>query len=288
MRALAKVLDTESTIIVPTKKQRYRELMTTALLCFGGPTYIILIHYVVQPSRYYILAICGCTTSLDNSWPSIVLVIIWPVILCLTAIYYGREYSYNDHVRAILIIYSGGYVSHAAVPQRVLLGPHSFKLAIDRVPIPKAFPLIIFTGPHIPTIPALRIYLNVSGPLLPYSWDLVHGSSWMDIVMVPQHGAVPLDRWITIVLGILLFIFFGLGSDAMKMYRKWWLKLRPDTISSRPSRQPAIPHARSLNVDHENGSLANLFVDLCRWRLSWRRSSTSQYVDSLLAHHDNV
>ncbi|KAL8711786.1 MAG: hypothetical protein Q9225_007068 [Loekoesia sp. 1 TL-2023] len=259
MRALAKVLDTENTIIVPTKKQRYRELMTTALLCFGGPTYIILIHYVVQPSRYYILAICGCTTSLDNSWPSIVLVIIWPVILCLTATYYGlvvlfRMRKYRREFSSVLT------ASNSRLTESRFL--RLFLLSSLLVLIFLPFQLYEF-------------YLNVSGPLLPYSWDLVHGSSWMDIVMVPQHGVVPLDRWITIVLGILLFIFFGLGSDATKMYRKWWLRFRLDTIFSGLHGQPAIPHARSLNVDHENSSLANLFFEFCRRRLFWRRLLTS-------------
>lgn len=92
MRALAKVLDTEHTVIIPTKKQRYQDLIITSLLCFGGPVYIVLIHYVVQPSRYYILAISGCTTSIDNSWPAIVLVVIWPPILCLITVYYACKY----------------------------------------------------------------------------------------------------------------------------------------------------------------------------------------------------
>ena len=102
MRALAKVLDTENSIIAPTKQQRYKELLTTALLCFGGPIYIISIHYVVQPSRYYIIAISGCTTSLDNSWPSIVLVIIWPVVLCFTATYYSCESTCVQYLSIML------------------------------------------------------------------------------------------------------------------------------------------------------------------------------------------
>ncbi|KAL9008570.1 MAG: hypothetical protein Q9173_006316 [Seirophora scorigena] len=89
MRALAKVLDTENTRMTPTRKQRYQELVITALLCFGIPIYMILIHYVVQPSRYYIMAIAGCTTSLDNSWPALVLVVIWSPVLCLVAVYYA-------------------------------------------------------------------------------------------------------------------------------------------------------------------------------------------------------
>ncbi|KAL8993526.1 MAG: hypothetical protein Q9188_007308, partial [Gyalolechia gomerana] len=122
-----------------------------------------------------------------------------------------------------------------------------------------------------------EFYLNVSGPLLPYSWDLIHGPTWMDIIMVPQHGVVPLDRWITIVLGILVFLFFGLGSDATKMYRKCWLRLGLGAGSSGLYEQSAMPHARSQSIDRDNGSLTSLFLDFCRKRLSSRRSSTSQF-----------
>ncbi|KAL8825350.1 MAG: hypothetical protein Q9170_007825 [Blastenia crenularia] len=97
----------------------------------------------------------------------------------------------------------------------------------------------------------------------------------MDIVMVPQHGVVPVDRWITIVLGILLFLFFGLGTDATKMYRKWLLKLRlsidhPDLYGHVP-----LPHPQSPSTSINTGSLRTLFVDFCRKRLSSRQSSTS-------------
>lgn len=124
-----------------------------------------------------------------------------------------------------------------------------------------------------------EFYLNVSHPLSPYSFDLIHNSSsWMDIIMVPQHGVVPLDRWITIILGILLFVFFGLGSDATKMYRKWWLrlKLRIGTSLSGVHNTSATPHSQSPNSKHGSESLATLLFSLCRRSLSWRRSSTSQ------------
>ncbi|KAI4241281.1 MAG: hypothetical protein LQ352_007479 [Teloschistes flavicans] len=37
MRSLARVLDTERTVLAMTEKQRHRELAVTTLLCFGGP-----------------------------------------------------------------------------------------------------------------------------------------------------------------------------------------------------------------------------------------------------------
>ncbi|KAI4098574.1 MAG: hypothetical protein L6R37_006423 [Teloschistes peruensis] len=59
MRSLAKVLDTKRTVLSLTKRQRNLERAITALLCFGGPVYVMAIHYVVQPTRYYIIAISG-------------------------------------------------------------------------------------------------------------------------------------------------------------------------------------------------------------------------------------
>ncbi|KAI4199122.1 MAG: hypothetical protein LQ350_004812 [Teloschistes chrysophthalmus] len=64
------------------------------------------------------------------------------------------------------------------------------------------------------------LYRNASVPLLPYSWELIHGKNWSDIILAPSHGEVRFDRWIMIVLGIFVFVFFGTGNDATKMSEK--------------------------------------------------------------------
>ena len=60
--------------------------------------------------------------------------------------------------------------------------------------------------------------------MLPYSWDLVHGPQWEDIMLIPTDGSVKYDCWIQIALGFGVFVFFGLGHEAQTMYRKWLLK----------------------------------------------------------------
>ena len=89
MRNLAKALDTEHTILSLSKAQRRTQTIIDCLFCFGGSIYVMVIHYIVQPNRYYILAIAGCTSSFDNSWLSLVLVFIWPPIICLVDAYYS-------------------------------------------------------------------------------------------------------------------------------------------------------------------------------------------------------
>lgn len=120
------------------------------------------------------------------------------------------------------------------------------------------------------------LFLNTSAELIPYSWDLIHDRhAWMDIIMVPTRGFVSIDRWISVVLGIFIFLFFGLGSDATQMYRKWWVKLRLGTNFPGLYGQASTLQARSPNLDHEKGSLASLFLGFCRTTFSRRRSSTN-------------
>ena len=90
-RNLARVLDTENTIIQETRKDRRKRLLLELWLCFGFPVFMMFLHYVVQPNRYNIYAIVGCATNFHNSWPSIVLIYIWPLILCIIATYYASK-----------------------------------------------------------------------------------------------------------------------------------------------------------------------------------------------------
>lgn len=91
MRNLALVLDTEGSYLVPTRAQRRKQLAFDFFLSIGMPIYIMAIHYVVQPTRYYIFQIAGCMTSFDDSWPSVLLVWIWPSVLCLICVYYSGK-----------------------------------------------------------------------------------------------------------------------------------------------------------------------------------------------------
>jgi len=91
-RQLAIVLDTDRTTLVPSRAQRHRRIAFEMFFCFFWPIYIMVIHYVIQPNRYYIFAIAGCTPSYASSWPSIVLNFVWPVVLVLVDTYYcGKQ-----------------------------------------------------------------------------------------------------------------------------------------------------------------------------------------------------
>ena len=91
MRNLTQVLDTKRTILSQTRAERHWQVAYNCLFCFGGPIYSMAVHYIVQPNRYYVLAISGCTTSYDNSWPKLALILIWPPLFCLVVVYYSGK-----------------------------------------------------------------------------------------------------------------------------------------------------------------------------------------------------
>ena len=107
MRALAIALDTDRIVLSASTAQRRRNWIIDGLLCFGLPLYMIVIHYVVQPTRYYIFAIAGCTPSFDNSWPSIVIIYIWPPVICLLDAFYGGTYLIFAAIRYQTDTYQG-------------------------------------------------------------------------------------------------------------------------------------------------------------------------------------
>ena len=67
------------------------------------------------------------------------------------------------------------------------------------------------------------VYYNIKlvGPWHPYSWADTHGKEWNMITKIPSFGKVFFDRWIPIAGNVLIFVFFGCGKDAMKLYRNF-------------------------------------------------------------------
>ena len=92
-------------------------------------------------------------------------------------------------------------------------------------------------------VQAYVLYQNSIVPMLPYSWNLVHGDDWGNIELLPTGGQVIFDRWIQIAFGFAIFIFFGMGHDAREKYRKCLLHIRLDKI---------FPSLRQSSQDRRN------------------------------------
>jgi pheromone a factor receptor len=88
-RSLANVLDVERVEVSSTRASRRRKMLVDIAICFTVPFLQLILHYIIQYNRYYITAIGGCTPSYDNSWPTIVIMYIWPLLFCLVDCYYA-------------------------------------------------------------------------------------------------------------------------------------------------------------------------------------------------------
>jgi pheromone a factor receptor len=89
-RNLAVILSDDAPV-VRTKAIRRRELYKDLALCLAIPIFMMTVHYVVQPRRYILMTITGCTAAVDRSWPTIVLLFMWPPISALLAGYFSGK-----------------------------------------------------------------------------------------------------------------------------------------------------------------------------------------------------
>lgn len=240
MKNLAMVLDTDKPIISRTAAQRRRKLTIDILFSFGFPAYMMAMHYVVQPSRYYIYSIAGCVVSFDDSWPTVVLLWIWPSVLSLIGVIYSGEMNLNLwaaqcwYVVVLVVMRMRKYRKEFAE----VLGSTGSNLTKSRFKR-----LFLMSATLIVIVLPVQFYVlaqNTSFQFIRYNWSAIHGKTWQDIVMVPTGGKVFYDRWVHIAIGLAMFLFFGLGAEALKMYHGWLMacgfhKVFPQLLRQTPT-----------------------------------------------------
>ncbi|EEP79384.1 predicted protein [Uncinocarpus reesii 1704] len=209
-RSLAKVMNTDSATLMPSKGEKRRTLAFDITFCLLIPAMVMALHYIVQENRYFIFAIVGCMPSYYSSWPTIVVGYMWaPLVLTVAAVYativvyrlikYKREFNYI--VSASSTTNKSRFIRLFALSMVMLVGSYPAQLYV--------------------------LFFNITGwgPVKPFSWSKVHRPDWQTIDKYPMGGVVFFDRWIQVIAGFLLFAFFGFGKDATLMYRSFLLKL---------------------------------------------------------------
>ncbi|KAJ9295508.1 hypothetical protein DTO271G3_5964 [Paecilomyces variotii] len=214
-RHLAEVLDTERTVLVPSRSQRRKKLAIEISFCLVIPILAMITHVFVQKTRYMLYTISGCVNNFDESWVTLVLSYLWPTVICMIAAYYCclvmyRIIKYNREFGAILSSSRGSSMNKTRF-LRLFCMASVMLLAI------------------LPT-QAYVLYVDVqlSLPWHDYSFSRLHGPGWNTIIKVATHGQSFFDRWIPIGGTLVLFIFFGFGKDATSIYRSIVTKLGVD------------------------------------------------------------
>ena len=120
------------------------------------------------------------------------------------------------------------------------------------------------------------VHENTLAPLGHYSWHEVHNSTMNnDMVLVRSEGTIVYDRWIWLSGGVIIFLFFGFGRDAVAMYRSMLLSMGMERV---------FP---SLKPDHRNTSNASAvssFGSKIKF-LFTRKSSIGSYGNNSRSSH---
>ncbi|GLI75158.1 a-factor receptor [Penicillium ochrochloron] len=262
-RGLAIVLDTASATLVPSKTQRWRKRAVELLFCVVVPIIAMITHIVWQKSRYLLFSISGCVNNFDESWVSLVLAYMWPPIICLIAAYYCclvliRMRKYRSDFS--LILRSANSRMSKSGFLRLFFLASAMLLAI----LPCEGYVVYYD-------------LILSFPWHPYSWSGIHGPEWYQIAKYPTQGVVFFDRWTPIAAGFMLFIFFGFGRDATRIYRMFFWRIGLGycfPVFARPTDSQA-------SASHTDGShsttLVGSTISRAKLLFSWRKSSASRY-----------
>ncbi|KAL1608368.1 hypothetical protein SLS60_003309 [Paraconiothyrium brasiliense] len=194
-------MDTRNITVAPSKRSILIEKILEIGFCWVYPAVLMVTYYIVQPFRYYIFGISGCTAVFDSSWPSLAIVWVWGCITTLVAAFYSgllgfRLFRYRREFhdliaarnttksRFIRLFLMALYVS-------IILVPYSFFI----------------------------LYQLADTIVDEYSWARVHGPDWNSVIKVPANGVARWDRWGEVAAGYITFLLFGTGTDAHNTYK---------------------------------------------------------------------
>ena len=84
-----------------------------------------------------------------------------------------------------------------------------------------SFTLILLYSP----ITIYFFYVNLDIEWLSYDWNIIHDPDhWGTIIYLPPQGVRTFDSYCSIAMSFFVFVYFGMGGDAINIYRKWMLK----------------------------------------------------------------
>ena len=111
-------------------------------------------------------------------------------------------------------------------------------------------------------------YVNLNIQWLSYSWSAIHDpSTWWIIIYLPELGVRTFDCWVSIAMAVFVFVYFGMGGDAVETYRKWMVKLglgRCFLSLKQPRRQRVSSRERSWTSQFSLISRAKHYFDASR------------------------
>nr|AER51018.1 pheromone receptor [Lentinula edodes]AGL07754.1 pheromone receptor [Lentinula edodes]AWT57983.1 Pheromone receptor [Lentinula edodes] len=208
-RRLYRIISTQTVSITRDDKRRaiYQDIA-------------IVVDIIVQPHRFNILEVYGCSPATYNTLPAYFLFYMWPVLIGLASFIYSSLTLRTFYIRRIQ--FNHILASNSAInPSRYLR-----LMLLALIDILCTIPIGIYI-----------IYIDLKGvPLAPWiSWDDTH-FDFGRVVLIPAvvwradpatTAGLQINRWLPVICAFIFFALFGFAEEAMKNYRRaFWGKIK--------------------------------------------------------------
>ncbi|TAQ90611.1 hypothetical protein B7494_g1076 [Chlorociboria aeruginascens] len=226
-RLLARALDTDNAMLHETKAMRLRTLMIECLLVFTIPVLEVALHYLIQAQRFEVATIYGCADILDYSWPTLVIMHIWPPIFAIATCFYASKFLAPIIIppltESVLVMYRLRKHRDALAGTLSSTGSGLSPRRFLKLFMLSLLLLLIFLP-----VTLYYLYLNLPPYWPAYNFSAIHDPNFWPLIIFSKIADLPAlqyDGWLPIVLAFLIFFFFGLNREAVQMYKTWLVKL---------------------------------------------------------------
>ena len=207
-RQLSSIVHPDHHALQPSRSQIRNTIIFEIIFCVILPTLRMMLSYVVQPDRYWILGIYGCAPSVDTSWPSYALVLVWPFAVCLQSVWYGGLVLFRLAKRSREL---SKLLPMGQAPGNERRTKKLFMMT-----------LVLFCLNTPTRTYVFFVKLNKLSSLEPYSWSRVHPQDWAQrIIMIPFKPSVIPGYATNTASAIVVFFFLASGPEAVAMYKVW-------------------------------------------------------------------
>lgn len=194
------VLAASSTAFLESSRRRS---IINVCMCWITPIFIMATLYVVQHRRYAIVRYRGCLLVADGSYATLFLyawwAILWSVVAAIFAAMTLATYARKRRdVKDILRVTNSG-LNHRRFARLLI-----FSLLILLVMVP---------------VTVFYFSKDVGQYAHRFIWSQAHSDVWSEIVYGDFGPSFLYQQWVDVALSVVTFLLFGLGSDAIEMYK---------------------------------------------------------------------
>lgn len=180
----------------------WRKICCDLAISLTTPVLIMALSYIVQIARFGIVRFNGCQNVLSPTWVTTVIYTMWGLIWSIVGMVYALLVLYVFHrkrkdIRDIL----------NCTNSRLNLARFSRLLILCFLTILVMFPLSLF-----------GVVEDVKSFKGKYSWNETHSRVTWNTIPKYDEGKSIFSVWLYILMSYMVFVIFGLGSDALQMY----------------------------------------------------------------------